>query len=478
MRRILYLAFILLLLLPWAQKSMKLFKLKPLDGYVAESEVKQPTLNWENWQSSSFQQYISNRTREKIGLKQVLIRIINQFRYSLFNTANTNGVLVLEDNFIMPLDYVNSLMGEDYIGQDSLVKFATKTKFIQDELKAQNKEFFILIAPGKPSLYPEIIPKFYHPKLDSAVTNYDTFTDMLDQMNVEYLDLKQAIINHKTEFKFPIFPKQGVHWSGNTVAYATDTLLDYIKHRGTVATGNIKLGSGEKTVNNYRFTDYDIGESMNLLWSIADDTLHYPTMEIVQNNKPKPTLLGVGDSFFQSFVYFYPTFDSLFSADSKFWFYNKKIEWPSEYRDAYFEVKYLSLKKEIDKSDIIIIQMTEQNIAQTGYLFVDNLYAILKSKSLTDLDFSAKKLSDEEIEKAQQLAEKVGISAVELENNLKENKLIAELQGGEKAQIDAILQTMLKNEQWMKNLTRQAKEKNISLEENMLINAKWVLENE
>jgi len=104
--------------------------------------------------------------------------------------------------------------------------------------------------------------------------------------------------------------------------------VDFLNHELSLEVSKIQLESGEETVVDYRFTDYDIGEAMNLLWNVSDDVLHYPIMSFDHGKKRKPNLLGVRDSFIQSFYGFYSVIDSVFSSNSNLWYYNKTVDWP------------------------------------------------------------------------------------------------------------------------------------------------------
>lgn len=379
--------------------------------------------------------------------------------------------------------YIETYFGNDFIGSSKIEDFSLKMKFIQDSLRKRGKFFFLLIAPGKTAVYPELIPDRFYEKYSKKRTNHEVLTQKLDSLNFSYLDLKSYIFSNKSEYNYPIFPKYGVHWTGNTVANITDTLLRFIEKNGSFKLIDIDLAPGEKTILDYRFTDYDIGESLNLFFHLAEDTLHYPTMTYSCNSCTKPRVLGVGDSFIQSFRGFYHTYDSAFSSDSYIWFYNEAVDWPKKLHGKGVLVKLFSLEKEIENADIILLESTDENLKNTGFKFVDELYDLLKNgapiysaEEREKINKYAKKQST--ITEAENLYELVGYTKKEMIEAIAIQKYNKTNSGdyNYNEEVKKVMNKIRNSPDWLKIVENQAQERGISVEENILLNAKWVVD--
>jgi len=466
-----------LLFLPLIQERLKLIPVTPLSGYFLKTEKIE--LSVSNFMDGTFQENFETRRKENVGFHDFLIRLNNQRKYSLFNEVNTTDIIEGKDGMWFGFSYISAYFGNDHISYPKLKEYSNKIKFIQDSLGKRGKLFFPMIIPGKAAIYPELIPDRFYAENNKKITNYQTLIQLLDSSETTYLDLKKFIVENKSLFKYPIFPKNGVHWTGNTVAIVTDSLLDFIATETGRKLIDMKLSDGEVTCDNYRFTDYDIGESMNIFTHISGDSLHYPIIEYVCNNCEKPRLLGVGDSFLQSFRGFYHTYDSAFHPKSYLWYYNKTVDWPEKFNGKKVLIEYLDLEEEIEKSDIIILESTDENIRQMGFGFVDQLYDLLKNGRKV---YPVEKLkpfeTDSTIEHAKSiiplteysLKKQIELIAISKYNDSKVFNFEEE--------VEKMMEDIRNNTEWLELVKQQAIERNITLEENIYLNAKWMVENE
>ncbi len=282
--------FIVIIAFPHLQKSFKIIEQKPLKGAFTRKKPKKTLLSFESWSKSTYQKDTESDLKIKNPLKSTAIRLINQFQYSLLNSPSSKGLFVTENGTIMPTHYVKSLIGEDLVPLDSIDNTMRMAKFVQDSLEKRGIKLFFLIAPGKPSFNINQLPNYYKSQLSNN-NNYKQFIESCKKYKVDYIDFKKILLEKKGSIEYPIFPKFGVHWSGNTVAHVTKNLFQYINHSTIdVELPKIELLPGNKTVKDYRFTDYDIGESMNLLFFESEETLHYPKVIVNGVNQKNQNL--------------------------------------------------------------------------------------------------------------------------------------------------------------------------------------------
>lgn len=474
-----YFLLIGVLIIPYIQKRENFFKEDELKGSFEKMETKVPALQLKTYKTEDFQINYKKKYKEEFGFRRTLIRIHNQINYSLFNVANSRGVIVSDDNVMMPEGYIKSYLGVDMAGRDKIEELAKKAKLVQDSLAARGKKFFFLIAPGKAAVYPEKIPEHYFLDYPKEESNYDALTELLDQYGVHCLDFRKYVIENKANFNYAIFPSMGIHWSGNTVALAMDSTLEFIEKELKTAVQQVELSEGEKTVENYRYTDYDIGESMNLLWFSQTDTLHYPTITYQEFNKEKPAILGVGDSFIESFIGFYSILDSCFSSDSRIWFYNRIIDWPKYLHGI--EVSKLDLGIELENKDIIFVETSDENIRKLGFKFIDDLYAyFMQEEQIPEgLElYYQKLLSDPNIiQEAEGLSNAVGYTLEEAKQSVArgEIKKLPLADFDFEKEVQHHIKSIKMNKDWLDLVKKQAIQKNIPLEENIRANAIWMV---
>jgi len=474
-----YFLILAVLIVPYIQKREGFIKVEKLNGSFEKKEIKVPPLQLKTYQTEEFQRNYKERYKEEFGFKNTLIRVHNQLNYSLFDVANSRGVIVADDNVMMPGGYIKSYLGVDVASREKIEIAVKKARAVQDSLKKKGKAFFFLIAPGKASVYPEKIPEYFFIDYPKKASNYEIFTELLIKYKVNYIDFRKYVVENKAKFKYPIFPSMGIHWSGNTVAIAMDSMLSYIENQHHVPIQQISLSEGEKTVKNYRYTDYDIGESMNLLWFSSRDTLHYPSITYEEFDKKKPKILGVGDSFIESFMGFYDIIDTCFSTDSRIWFYNRIIDWPKNLHGI--EVPKLDLSIELANKDVVFVETSEENIRMLGYSFIEDLDDYFTGKDQIPKDLESYYLNllknPKVLNEAKGLSNLLGYSIEEATRSLAKYELeklpLADFDF-EKEVAYQITQ-IKKNKKWLDLVKKQAIQKNIPLDENIRANAVWMV---
>ncbi len=456
---------------------------KPLQGSFEKPESIKSDLSRITWHNGVFQQNYSLYKKDFIGFRNTLIRIYNQYQYSLFELANTRGVITAKNNMVISEGYIETFFGDDYIGADSFIEFLEKAKYVQDSLAKREILLLFLVAPGKAAVYPENIPDHYFEEAIEKEDNYHSLISMADEKGINIFDARAYIVENKNKFEHPIFPSYGIHWSGNTVAKVADTLINYINSTFNYQLPTLSFLPGETTVKNYRFTDYDIGESMNLLWFAQEDSLYYPKLHYTKNSKESnTTLLGVGDSFFQSFIGFYPILDSVFSKKSRLWFYNKTIAWPKEFEGEGLTVSSLDLELELAKTDIIIVETTDENIKMIGYNFIDDLYNLFTkggpSASIKKTAIQKYGSDLELLNLAESLYPIVGYTKEQMIQTLalKKMKDSWKEEFDFEAEVEKVIELILSDKSgWLEKVKQQALRDNVTLEESIRDNAVWVV---
>lgn len=153
-----------------------------------------------------------------------------QFKYGLFNTSPIpNDVLVGKDSYLFENE---SVVISDYTHTtklDTAVADIIQPIFLQRRNWLANKgiQFYVLYAPNKNQVYPEMMPSSFIQKGPGfGINQLDFYTDLMQRSNIKVInpinELKQAKKTH------PVYYKSDTHWNlyGGFIAY--QALMDAI----------------------------------------------------------------------------------------------------------------------------------------------------------------------------------------------------------------------------------------------------------
>ena len=475
--KIVFIVILLLLIFPATQKYFSIFKIAPLNG--AFVKVEKPDFIWDKWFSGEFQSKYDQYLEENIGFRNLFVRLHNQIDYSLFRKANAEGVVVGKNDYLFEEDYIYEYLGDFFIGKEAIDKKLERVKFLQDTLKKGNIELIIVVEPGKASFYPEYIPEKYDVSKKS-LSNYEYYVQRSNELGINILDLNKYFKLMKDTSRYPLYPKSGIHWSVYGMTCAVDTLIKYIENIHEIDVPDIYCDSIDLT-DSMRLTDYDLGNTMNLLWKIPQPQMAYPNLRFENNpEKTKPAVLAIGDSYYLS-ILAYGIPKNIFSNEP-FWYYNKNI-YPESYTKSKI-VDEINLKEEIEKQDVILLMITERFFHCFIWGFVENAYKIYKPDYTEDNIYNHEnniRFYDKRFKKIFTHARKENKSLEEMIRKNAEHQFYTEFKKSKnKSKEDYIkyIEWVIRNdEKWLNSIKRTAEEKNLDLDKLITDNAKWMYMN-
>lgn len=360
---------LLLLVLPLLIHLVGLPKLKSLKGAVTESP--KPQFAVTKWFEGDYQKEAEVYLNEKFGLRNFFIRLNNQVAYSLYGKANAESVVIGKDGYLFEKSYIEAYYGRDFLGKDSIDGILNKVRYIQDTLKKRGIDLVIMLNPGKASYYPEKIPNEFRSQKNISNTEY--FAAKSKKLHLNLLDLRTYFIKNKTQIRYPLFTKCGIHWSTYCEVLAIDTMLAYI--------GDLRKSKAPKIVidsimwdDGNKFRDADVLEGMNLLWSQNCGTAAYPIYHVIEKDRQKQKTIVISDSFYWG-IYSNPKLLSFFESNA-FWYYYSEL-----YATNWEQFKYLdqiNIQQEIEKNNLVIIMATESTLTKFGWGFVDQAFEAYK----------------------------------------------------------------------------------------------------
>ena len=374
----------IILFIPCIQHSLHLVGEKSLRGAVNYA----PDISFDKkeWFQGKYQEEKEKYLNDGFGFRSFFVRLNNQIRYSLFNKANANGVIIGRENYLYEENYIKAYYGQDFIGKEKIEERFNQLKFIQDTLQKLNKSLLLVYASGKASFFPEYIPD--NLRIERKETNYDNHIAKSLEKNLNYIDFNKYFVENRSTSKYPLYPKYGIHWSEYGMSIVADSIIKYIeqwKHINmpNLVRGNIAMGQAHGS-------DYDIGDGLNLMLPIGRDILAYPAVSFEpKEDKKSISVCVIADSYYWGL---YNMGISQVFNNHEFWYYNKERHIANVKGNTMIE--NIDFAKELQKFDLFIILGTEATLKEFGWGFIESCYKYFShdqpSATITDEAFNTK----------------------------------------------------------------------------------------
>lgn len=353
---------LLVLFLPIIQSHFNFIKLYKLAG---DNNIQtDTTLTCATYFSGDFQKKADKKLASDFGFRSLLIKINNQLNFNLFHKVNAQGVIVGKDNYLFETTYINSYLGKDFMGEDSINQNLIRLKKISDKLQKLNKHLILVIAPSKPSYFREFLPDAFGSIKNK--NNYESIVECIKKHKINCINFSDWFNKNKYKAKYPLYPKHANHWSLYGSYLAADSIIKYIETEQKINLPNLVLKN--VIIEQPKNEDKDIEYGINLLFKLKSYDLATPEITVEDTvGKIKPNVLVIGDSFYWNIHN--SGLSNCFNKSS-FWYYNKVV-YPDSYKKQ-LKVSDLNFDDEIKKYDVIIILATESNIKSFGWGFMEN----------------------------------------------------------------------------------------------------------
>ncbi len=460
-----------MMFLPMFQNTFNFFPEKNLTGVPYPIEL--PKFSVANWFKGDFQSEFDKAINENVGLRNSLIRTKNQIDYSLFSKSNARGVIVGKNKTLYEWDYIRAYIGRDFIGKEVIDKKMSRTLYLQNELKKKDVNLILVFEPGKASLFPQNIPDRFHPGKKS-LTNYDYMKSTADSLGIDYLDLNQYFIEINDTVKYPLIPRDGIHWSVYGMNLAVDTLVKYIENKRSIDMPDKVYYRIDKT-KIPRSTDNDLVSIMNLVKVTKPEFLGYPLAEYVYGpGKTKPKVLCIGDSFFWNL--FSSKIPKKIFSYTDFMYYYKSTR-VKEYDTPADE----NLDQE-EEPDVILIMITERFLYKYAWGYIDSLYQQMSGDfdESKGLYYYENRIRFDYVwfDRLVLEASNRGLNLVDHIRDNAEYMVFTDIQNNEKQpDIEFYIDEIRKDSVWLENVRQKAIDNNISLDSMIRLDAQWLLEN-
>lgn len=414
------------------QSFTHIVKMNPLKGFDKE-EQPPVALSFKTYYDGSYQDYLTEHAKRNTGFREFFIRNYNQVAYSCFNKITNKNIVKGHDQELYLKMYLNEATGvtfkQHFADVDEAKAEARKnveeTLRLIDTLHQHGKAFLFVFAPTKPAVYPDKLPSYYKNHLtDFSLEEY--YIQLFKENHIPHIDFYHYFQDIKDTFPYPLYPRTGTHWSEATIPYVADSVLKKLAE----ITG-YKLPSvnyiDDNLSTDYSVQDGELEASMNLLFPLNKPAIPRPVFELTDTvGTDKPNLLVVADSYFTQLRN--STFIEAFDA-WEFWVYNRDVQSSNPQHQWKQLDQLLDADEMLNNADIVMAVFT----APMYYTYM--------------------------------------FGFPQTAQNLFQNGEISE-----GAKLQAVIQMIKDNEDWMKAVEKQAEERGLTVEQNLRRNAIYVLE--
>lgn len=327
----------------------------------------------DTWFDGSFQENWNLYADENIELRARLVCLKNEIHYDFFRESGNNTVVVGKDNYLFEKKYLTSLIGEDYIGYNTIQARVQQLKNARKKLKLMGKDLLVLIAPSKGYFNHEKLPQAF--VVDSGVkTNYRVYKDLLQGSGLPYINFNDYFLSIKNKTPYPLIPRVGAHWSNYGAALACDSIIKKLEAMSGKKMNHFKINPTAVS-DDSGFSEEDLEVILNLLKPLKNIPLAHPVLEFESDSsKYQPRVIAVSDSYYWN-IQMLEMPQHCFANDAQFWYYYKTVYKTSV---GAMPLSTVNIKAELDKADIIILMATEPNLAAFPFGFLEELNRYLK----------------------------------------------------------------------------------------------------
>ena len=406
---------------------------KPLSPYTDKVKVEKRDLSWNTYLDGSYQEYLAQQAKKSTGFREFFSRCHNQVSYTCFGEiANPNVIEGKYHEFFLKgnIDDVTGKLllasyGTDEYAKANARKNVEETLTLIDSLQQHGTQFLFILCPTKPAVYPEYLPEAYKDSIsDFVLAEY--YAQLFRENNIPHIDFYNYFKTIKNNFPYPLYTRIGSHWAEATIPFVADSSLRKLEAITDYRLPNIEVIDPHLS-RDYSDQDGELETHIDLLLPLRKPKVSRPIFALCDTlAKDRPNLLVVGDGYFtplqgSCFVNAFNRWD--------FWLYNQtsissrpELSW--KYLNQLFDTA-----ETLKQADIVIA------------LYTSN-YLLNYMNGFTQ-------------------------SALELYSN-----------GGTQEQeaIRSIMESIKNDQEWFEVIQQQAKERGISVEENLRLNATYVFQ--
>ena len=374
MKKIIFYIFIGIIAFPALQRQFNFFTFQELSGSF--TSAKDISFSFSTWFNGEYQSKKENYIKENIGFRPMFVRVYNQLLYSFFKEANNPGGVVGDNNYLYLESYIYNQTGENYIGDKKILRISSRLKYLQDYFEERGITLLTVFVPSKASYFPEYIPSQYKtfPK-----SNYSAYLQAFDSLNIQYIDINKYLISLKGKTKYPLYSRNGLHWTSYGMALGMDSVLSKIEQIRNIDLPDFSWKEPVPMSAKNTLSDNDAESLMNLYFDLPRELMPYP--EFIYNTdstKGKPKTIVIGDSYYLR-AYRLGIPKEVFSWGG-YWYYFNTAKWQENGKKKQKALKNMDVGKLLLQNDIIILFASQATLHRYPFNFTSRVFPLYMPK--------------------------------------------------------------------------------------------------
>lgn len=180
--------------------------------------------------NGQYQSKYSKWFNDNFGKHNFILKIYNQFKYSVFNEGNLRWIIG-PNKYIFDVYQAKSCFTAKNTDED-YYNYAKEIAEFQKKIISLGKKTIFVLTPCKAEIYPEELPWNYKILVNkynkSENIEREKLIAALNANDVIYYDTTEDIKKIKELGQYPVFYNTGHHWSFMTASNITIRILDEI----------------------------------------------------------------------------------------------------------------------------------------------------------------------------------------------------------------------------------------------------------
>lgn len=291
-----------LLFFPLFQRILLIPGDKDLIGIRTRS-LKFPEWTLRSWWAGQFAAEADAWIREQAGMRGWLVMLNRQIRYSLFGQVEPaplrrRAVVIGKAPFLHEKIYLIAALRNPVVPPGDMESFAARLAGIHRMLKEQGTAFLVILAPNKPLLYPDTLPRWARPHVSDERAEFPAFLEALRRHDVPCLDTMSLFRQLRPEYP-DLVATHGSHWSYRGAWVAWQHAIPVINRQHILP--EIPVPATEEVILKPAIgMDGELHGQLNLFWGrhLARIPAAYPVAAPPPpESEQKLDALVVGDSY-------------------------------------------------------------------------------------------------------------------------------------------------------------------------------------
>lgn len=338
-----------------------------------------PAFHAQRFLAGHHQRDYSEAVKMRHPARRVLVRLRNQLVYNTFGSVGNTNYFLHENGHFFDKSYCRAASGYDYIGDDAVQKKVQSIKGTAEYLRKQGKLLLLVLPPGKPRIYPDMLPPAFQNAKDLP-TNHGALIKALEEENIAYTDFRN-FKNLQTDLDFPLYAQGSLHWGNYAVGLAMQEIADTLGKR-QFSLGKLTWEEQENYSKELRPIDTEISRGSNMLGDIDLPPLPYHEFKFSPlPDSLRPRVLAIGDSYYE--LLYKAGFDKNFFASRSNYlhYFNREIHGKGKPDFPSITQNPEVLKQALNAYDIIIVSAAETNIPSLGFGFFEMMDSLLNQSA-------------------------------------------------------------------------------------------------